>query len=80
MRGRVRATETKREKKIVKILNAHATVTMHICTITVAIVHLCTTLHPLILVFFCSKCVKSVTLSILQNFTHTDVDALRCSK
>ena len=47
----------KREKKrseleIIKILNAHATVTVHICMVTVAIVHLCTILHPLIWVFF----------------------------
>ena len=32
------------------ILNAHATVTVHICTVTIAIVHLCTILHPLMCV------------------------------
>ena len=62
----------KREKKrseleIIKILNARAIVTVHICTVTIALVHLCTILHLLIWVFFCSKCVKSVTFSILQD-------------
>ena len=28
-------------------------------------------------VFFCSKCVKRATYSILQDFTHTDANALR---
>ena len=65
------------ELKIIKILNARATITVHICTVTVALVHLCTILHPLMFVFFCSKCIKSVTFSILQNFTHADIDALR---
>ena len=41
----------KREKKINKILNAEVTVTVHICTVTVAIVQ-CTILHPLMLIFF----------------------------
>ena len=36
-----------REKKINKILNAYAIVTVHVCTVTVAIVHKCTILHPL---------------------------------
>ena len=63
----------KREKKrseleIIKILNAHATVAVHICTVIVAIVHLCTILHPLMWVFFCSECVKSVSFFILHNF------------
>ena len=30
------------------ISNAHATVTVHICTVTVAIVHKCTILHKLV--------------------------------
>ena len=41
-----------REKKINKIINASTTITVHICTITVAIVHLCTFLHLLMWVFF----------------------------
>ena len=62
----------KREKKrseleIIKILHARAIVTVHICTFTIALVHLCTILHLLIWVFFCSKCVKSVTFSMLQD-------------
>ena len=36
-----------RQKKINKILNAYAIVTVHVCTVTVAIVHKCTILHPL---------------------------------
>ena len=42
----------KREKKTNKILNGHAIVTVHICTVTVAIVHKCTILHSLMWVFF----------------------------
>ena len=74
MRGRVSfADEEERGKKkseseIIKILNAHATVAVHICMVTVAIVHLCTILHSLMWVFFCSKCVKSVSFFILHNF------------
>ena len=45
--------------------------------VTIAIMHLCTILHPLMWVFFCSNCLKSVTFSILHNFAHTDGDALR---
>ena len=37
----------KREKKTNKILNGHAIVTVYICTVTVAIVHKCIILHPL---------------------------------
>ena len=44
--------------------------------ITVAIVYLYTSLHPLMWVFFCSKCVKLVTFSILHIYAHTDGDAL----
>ena len=54
----------KRERKkgakleIIKILNARAAITVHICTVIVAIVHLCTILHPLMWVFFWLKCVE----------------------
>ena len=67
-----------REKKY-KIINRSATVTMHICTVTVAIVHKCTILHPLMWVFFGQKCVKILHFSILQKFTHSDVIALSAS-
>ena len=83
MKGRISfADGEEREKKmseseIIKILNAHVTVTVHICTVTVAIMHLYTILHPLMWVFFCSKCVKSVSFFILHNFEQTDVIALR---
>ena len=71
----------KREKKmceheINKIINTHATVTVHICTITVAIVYLYTSLHPLMWVIFCSNCVKVVTFSILHIYAQVDAIAL----
>ena len=41
-----------REKKVGTEMNiityAHATVTVHICTVTVAIVHKCTIMHKLV--------------------------------
>ena len=55
--GETQYTEEEREK-IINILYAHATVTVHICTVTVAIVHFYTSLHPLMWVFFCLNCVK----------------------
>ena len=39
----------------IKIINRRATITVYICTVTVAIVHKCTILHPLIWVFFWSQ-------------------------
>ena len=48
----------KSESEIIKILNAHTIVTVHICTVIVAIVHLCTILHPLMWVFFFVKMCK----------------------
>ena len=65
------------ERKKYKIINRSATVTVHICTVTVAIVHKCTILHPLMWVFFGPKCVKRLHFSILQKFTQSDVIALR---
>ena len=50
---------------------------MHICMVTVAIMHKCKILHPLIWMFFLPKCVKSVTFSILQNFPQADVVTLK---
>ena len=64
------------ESKTIKILNAHATIAMHICTITVAIVHKCTIMHKLVSVSFCSNCVKLTTFSILHNYAQVDVIAL----
>ena len=71
----------KREKKKVrtginKIINTHATVTVHICTVTVAIMYLYTSLHPLMWVIFCSNCVKVVSFSILHIYAQADVIAL----
>ena len=54
----VRVKAIRDKKKIRKILNASATVTVHICMVTVAIMHKCTNLHPLMWVFFEPKCVK----------------------
>ena len=59
------------ERKKHKIINRMATVIVHICTVTITIVHKCTILHW---VFFCSKCVKCATFSILQDFTHTNAE------
>ena len=64
------------ERKINKIMNTHDTVTVHICTVTVAIVYLYTSLHPLMWVFFCSNCVKVVIFSILHIYAQADVTAL----
>ena len=72
--------EEEREKKvrteINKIINTHASITVHICTVTVAIVHKCTIMHKLVWVFFCSNCIKVVSYSILHNYAQTDVIAL----
>ena len=65
-RGKLRSLvvhEEEKEKKVQTeiniITNAHATVTVHICTITVAIVHKCTIMHKLVWVFFLLKLCKS---------------------
>ena len=65
------------ESKTIKILNTHATVAVHICTVTVVIVHKCTIMHKLVWVFFYLNCVKLTTFSILYNYTQADVIALR---
>ena len=69
-------SEVKEREKKCKIINARATVTMHICMVTVALVHKCKILHLLMWVFFLSKCVKWSVFSIVQDFASTDVDAL----
>ena len=57
-REKMRKNEKKGEhqrqerEKTNKIINASATVTVHICTVIVAIVHKCIILHPLMWVFF----------------------------
>ena len=75
---RVRATKDNEREKITKILNASATITVHICTVTEAIVHLCIFLHSLMWIFFWWKCVKwrVFFFCILQDFAPTNVDAL----
>ena len=49
--GESESKDKEREKSI-KILNTHSTITVHKCTVTVAIVHECTILQPLMWVFF----------------------------
>ena len=62
--------------EINKIINTHAIVTVHICTVTVAIVHKCTIMHKLVWVIFYSNCVKLATFSILHNYAQADVIAV----
>ena len=69
-------SKDKEKEKIIKILNTHVIVTAHICTVTVAILYLYTSLHPLMWVIFCSNCVKLVTFSILHIYAQADGDAL----
>ena len=57
--------ERKEMRKKYKIMICTAIVTMYICTITIAIVHLCTILHPLMWVFF-----WSVHISTLFSILH----------
>ena len=61
--------EKKGRTEINKIINTHATVAVHICTVTVAIVHKYTIMHKLMWAFFCSNCVKLSTFSILHNYS-----------
>ena len=68
------------QTEINKITNTHAIVTMHICMVTIAIVHKCTIMHKLVWVFFCSNCVKVVSYSILYNYAQVDVIALNKGK
>ena len=70
-----RHKEKEREKTNKKI-NGSAIVTVHICMVTVAMVHKCTIMHPLMWVFFGSKCVKRLHFSILQNYPPADVITL----
>ena len=44
--------EKKGRMEINKIINTHATVTVHKCTVTVAIMHKCTIMHKLVWAFF----------------------------
>ena len=68
------------QTKINKIINTHATVTVHICTVTVTIVHKCIIMHKLVWVFFCLNCVKVVNFFILYNYAQIDVIALNLYK
>ena len=59
-----------------KTLVCKATVTMHICTVTIALLYICTILQTLMWVFFWLKCVKLTTFCILHNFATSKVVAL----
>ena len=48
-------------KDNIKIIDGRATVIMLICIVTVAIMHKCTILHPLMWLFFCVKMCKMGT-------------------
>ena len=74
MRGEIIRRKMIEERE--KIINRSAIVSVLICTVTVAIVHKYTILHPLMWVFFGPKCVKRLHFSILQKFTQSDVIAL----
>ena len=63
------------ERKKYKIINRRATVTVHMHSYC-SICHKCTFLPLLMWVFFCSKCVKWATFSILQDFIHIDANTL----
>ena len=71
----------KREKKkganleIIKIMYRRATVTVHICTVTVALVHLCTILYPPMWVFFLVKMCK---MSCFLYFARLSMDWCGC--
>ena len=43
-----REREKKVQTEINKIINTHASITVHICTVTVAIVHKCTIMYKLV--------------------------------
>ena len=59
-REKKREREVEREKNN-KILNARATITVHICMVTVANVQICTLLEALMLSIFETKCIKFVS-------------------
>ena len=60
-REKKRERERGGERKNNKILNARATITVHICTVTVANVQICTLLEALMLSIFETKCIKFVS-------------------
>ena len=56
-----REHQRQEREKTNKIINVSVTVIVHICTVTVAIVHKCTILHLLMWVFFLLKMCKMST-------------------
>ena len=76
--GRDEDWERWRERNIKKI-KCKATVSVHICTVTVANVQIRTILETLMWSIFEAKCVKFVSFCIVQRFTSADADALMWS-
>ena len=74
MRGEIIRRKMIEERE--KIINRSAIVSVLICIVTVAIVHKCTILHPLMWVFFGPKWVKRLHFSILQKFTQSNIIAI----
>ena len=69
--GESESNRDQEREKIVKILNAHATVTVHICTVTLAIVHFCTTFTPTdVGVFLLKMCKISYFFHFAQLYTY----------
>ena len=64
-------------KKINKIRIYIATITMHICTVTIANVYICMTIVRLIRSRFREYCINFASFSILHNFAPIDLSALR---
>ena len=60
----------KGERKIIKILNAHVTITAHIYMVIIAIVYKCTILHPLMWVLFLLKMCKMSTFFLFCTTLH----------
>ena len=69
MRAKVR-------EKINKIVIYTSTVTMQICTVTVANMYIYTTIARLMRSRFRKYCENFASLSILHNFTPTNISAL----
>ena len=75
--GEERLMRAEVREKINKIVIYPFTVTVQICTITIANVYIYTTIAGLMWSRFRKHCVNFATFSILYNFAPTDVSAHR---
>ena len=75
-KGRERLMRAEVREKINKIRIYTAIVTVHICTVTVANVYICTIIEGLMWSKFKRYCVNFVSFSILHIFTSIDVNAV----